>query len=164
MNNILKGHNWNIRLLWLWYANRVRPIYFKLKQPNINRQHTIIVYRNLIAATDKVFLIWSVTFPAVYIFVVGYAYSALIGDNGIVVGLFIHGIVVSYTLCAVVLGSIFFGSFTIILSTKINTSEAHNVINTGLFLFFAFVSSAFTLLKDYRSHYPLLPTLIHWPM
>ena len=49
----------------------------------------------------------------------------------------------SYTFCAVVLGSIFFGSFTIILSTKIKTSEAHNVINTSLFLFFAFVSSAF---------------------
>ncbi|MGC1135328.1 MAG: hypothetical protein WA941_21040 [Nitrososphaeraceae archaeon] len=46
----------------------------------------LLVYRNLIAATDKVFLICSVAFPAVYIFVVGYAYSALIGDNGIVVG------------------------------------------------------------------------------
>jgi hypothetical protein len=44
------------------------------------------VYRNLIAATDKIFLIWRVAFPAVYIFVVGYAYSALIGDRGIVAG------------------------------------------------------------------------------
>jgi ABC-2 type transport system permease protein len=185
----------------------------------------VLVYRNLIAATDKVFLIWRVAFPAVYIFVVGYAYSALIGDRGIVVGSLsitytsfiaagmigfnvmnasgIAGSIIwndrrngmfqqllampfsriqyvisslvatiliglasaalviliglpamfqdisltmgslSYTFCAVVLGSIFFGSFTIILSTKIKTSEAHNVINTSLFLFFAFVSSAF---------------------
>ena len=185
----------------------------------------MLVYRNLIAATDKVFLIWRVAFPAVYIFVVGYAYSALIGERGIAVGTLsisytsfiaagmigfnvmnasgITGSIIwndrrngmfqqllvmpfsriqyvisslaatilvglasavlviliglpamfqdinmtmwslSYTLYAVVLGSIFFGSFTIILSTKIKTSEAHNVINTGLFLFFAFVSSAF---------------------
>jgi ABC-2 type transport system permease protein len=185
----------------------------------------LLIYRNLIAATDKVFLIWRIAFPAVYIFVVGYAYSALIGDRGIIVGslsiaypafiaagmigfnvmnasgiagsiiwndrrngMFQQLLVmpfsriqyvfsslaatilvglasaelviliglpamfqdismtwwsVSYTLSAVVLGSIFFGSFTIILSTKIRTSEAHNVINTSLFLFFAFASSAF---------------------
>lgn len=36
-----------------------------------------------------------------------------------------------------------FGSFTIILSTRIKSSEDYNIISNGLFLFFAFVSSAF---------------------
>lgn len=35
-----------------------------------------------------------------------------------------------------------FGSFTIILSTRIKSSEDYNIISNGLFLFFAFVSSA----------------------
>jgi ABC-2 type transport system permease protein len=39
---------------------------------------SLLVYRNLVAALDKLFLIWMVVFPVVYIFVVGYAYSALI--------------------------------------------------------------------------------------
>jgi ABC-2 type transport system permease protein len=42
-----------------------------------------------------------------------------------------------------VIGSIFFGSFTIILSTNIKSSEGYNVINNSLFLFFAFTSTAF---------------------
>jgi ABC-2 type transport system permease protein len=50
---------------------------------------------------------------------------------------------IPYTVYALVIGSIFFGSFAIILSTKIRSSETHNVINNGLFLFFSFVSSAF---------------------
>ena len=41
------------------------------------------------------------------------------------------------------MGSIFFGSFTIILSTKMKSSEGYNVVSNGLFLFFGFVSSAF---------------------
>jgi ABC-2 type transport system permease protein len=48
-----------------------------------------------------------------------------------------------YTLYALVIGSIFFGSFTIILSTTIKSNEGYNVINNSLFLFFAFVSTAF---------------------
>jgi ABC-2 type transport system permease protein len=48
-----------------------------------------------------------------------------------------------YTIYALVVGSVFFGSFSIILSTKIKSSEGYNVISNGLFLFFAFVSSAF---------------------
>src|ERR1051325_1472949 len=42
-----------------------------------------LVYRNLIASIDKLFLIWQVVFPVVYIFVAGYAYSALIGGHGV---------------------------------------------------------------------------------
>jgi ABC-2 type transport system permease protein len=185
----------------------------------------LLVYRNLVAAIDKIFLIWMVAFPVVYIFVVGYAYSSLIGDRGIKIGelsvtytpfltagmigfnamngssvagsivwndrrngMFqqllvmpfskVHYIIgnlitiilmglasaaliiliglptmfkdvhitpwsIPYTVYALVIGSIFFGSLTIILSTKIKSSEAHNVINNGLFLFFSFVSSAF---------------------
>src|SRR5919108_1686779 len=47
---------------------------------------SLLVYRNLVAALDKLFLIWMVVFPVVYIFVVGYAYSALIGNQGINIG------------------------------------------------------------------------------
>jgi ABC-2 type transport system permease protein len=50
---------------------------------------------------------------------------------------------IPYTVCALVIGSIFFGSFTIILSTQLKSSEGYNVISNGLFLFFAFVSTAF---------------------
>jgi ABC-2 type transport system permease protein len=50
---------------------------------------------------------------------------------------------IPYTIYALIIGSVFFGSFSIILSTKINSSEGYNVISNGLFLFFAFVSSAF---------------------
>src|ERR687883_2055431 len=46
----------------------------------------LLVYRNLVAAIDKIFLVWIVAFPIVYIFVVGYAYSALIGDQSIKIG------------------------------------------------------------------------------
>jgi ABC-2 type transport system permease protein len=50
---------------------------------------------------------------------------------------------IPYTVYALVMGSIFFGSFTIILSTNIKSSEGYNVINNSLFLFFAFLSTAF---------------------
>src|ERR671918_2424741 len=187
---------------------------------------SLLVYRNLVAALDKLFLIWMVVFPVVYIFVVGYAYSTLIGNQGINIGAsssvtytsfltagmigfnamngssvagnivwndkrngmfqqllvmpfskiqYIAGNLITivliglasaalimviglptilqdvsitlwsipYIVYALVMGSIFFGSFTIILSTKIKSSEDYNVISNGLFLFFAFVSSAF---------------------
>ena len=181
----------------------------------------LLVYRNIVAAIDKMFLIWQIAFPVVYIFVAGYAYSALIGDQGIAIGsltvtyvsfltagmigfnvmngstiagaiiwndkrngmfqqilvmpfnkiqyvianlitliliglgsaavimligfpTIFHDINVTpwsipYTVYALVAGSI----FTIILSTKMKSSEGYNVISNGLFLFFAFVSSAF---------------------
>ena len=175
---------------------------------------SLLVYRNL------------VVFPVVYIFVVGYAYSALIGNQGVNIGAsssvtytsfltagmigfnamngssvagnivwndkrngmfqqllvmpfskihYIAGNLITiviiglasaalimiiglptilqdvsitlwsipYIVYALVMGSIFFGSFTIILSTRIKSSEGYNVISNGLFLFFAFVSSAF---------------------
>jgi len=50
---------------------------------------------------------------------------------------------IPYTIFALVAGSIFFGSLALILSTKIKSSEGFNTISNGLFLFFAFVSSAF---------------------
>jgi ABC-2 type transport system permease protein len=40
----------------------------------------LLVYRNLVAAIDRIFLVWIVAFPIVYIFVVGYSYSTLIGQ------------------------------------------------------------------------------------
>src|SRR5438067_1275147 len=46
----------------------------------------LLVYRNLVAAIDKVFLIWQVAFPVVYIFVAGYAYSAMMGNQDIKIG------------------------------------------------------------------------------
>ena len=46
----------------------------------------ILLYRNLVASIDKVFLIWQVVFPIVYIFIAGYSYSALIGDQGVPIG------------------------------------------------------------------------------
>ena len=185
----------------------------------------LLVYRNVVAAIDKIFLIWQVAFPLVYIFVAGYSYSALIGHQGVKLGAlsitytsfltagmigfnvmngstvagniiwndkrngmfqqllvmpfskvqYIIGNLITiiliglanaaliiviglpilakdvnitlwsipYTICALVAGSIFFGSFSIILSTRIRSSEGYNVISNGLFLFFAFLSSAF---------------------
>lgn len=185
----------------------------------------LLIYRNLVAAIDKMFLIWQIAFPVVYIFVAGYAYSALIGDQGITMGsmsvtyvsfltvgmigfnvmngsqiagtifwndkrngmfqqilvmpfnkvqyvvsnlitliiigwasaavILIIGLPtvlqdvnitlwsLPYAIFALVAGSVFFGSFTIILSTKMKSSEGYNVVSNGLFLFFAFVSSAF---------------------
>jgi ABC-2 type transport system permease protein len=185
----------------------------------------LLAYRNLKASIDKVFLIWQVVFPVVYIFVAGYAYSALIGGQGIKFGdMFVtypayltagmigfnvmnssivagsiiwndkrngmfHQLLVMpftkvqyiasnlltivlmglasaalivvvglptmlenisptfwsipYTIYALIVGAIFFGSFTIIISTKLKSSEGFNVISNGVFLFFAFASSAF---------------------
>ena len=46
----------------------------------------ILLYRNLVASIDKVFLVWQVVFPIVYIFIAGYSYSALIGEQGVQMG------------------------------------------------------------------------------
>ena len=46
----------------------------------------VLTYRNLVASIDKVFLIWQIIFPIFYIFISGYAYSALLGNQGIRVG------------------------------------------------------------------------------
>jgi ABC-2 type transport system permease protein len=46
----------------------------------------ILLYRNLVASIDKVFLVWQVVFPLVYIFIAGYSYSALIGNQGVPMG------------------------------------------------------------------------------
>lgn len=203
----------------------------------------LLVYRNLFAAIDKMFLMWQIAFPVVYIFVAGYAYSAMIGNqdlnlgslsisyvsfltagmigfnvmNGSTVagaimwndkrnGMFQQLLVmpfsrvqyiignlitiiliglasaaaimiiglptmlqdvnitlwsIPYTIYALVVGSIFFGSFTIILSTKIKSSEGYNVISNGLFLFLLSSVQLFILHKGYQGHYQLLFILIH---
>ena len=184
-----------------------------------------LTYRNLVASVDKVFLIWQVVFPIFYIFISGYSYSALIGNQGIRLGdifvsypsylaagmigfnvmnsstvagsiiwndkrngmfqqllvmpftklqyiisnlvtIMIMGLAsallillvglptmlgsanptiwsVPYTIFAIIIGSIFFGSFTVIISTRLKSSEGFNVISNGIFLFFAFASSTF---------------------
>lgn len=185
----------------------------------------LLLYRNLFAAIDKMFFIWQILFPVFQIYIMGYAYSALIGDQGINIGassisyvaflttgmmgfnvmqgsqiagtifwndrkngmfhqilampfnkiqyvianlvtLIVIGLTsataiiliglptifqdmnitvwgISYIVFAIVAGSIFFGSFTIILSTKMKSSETYNVFSNGLFIFFIFVSSVF---------------------
>jgi ABC-2 type transport system permease protein len=184
-----------------------------------------LTYRNIIASVDKVFLIWQIVFPVFYIFISGYAYAGLIGNQGIRIeniyvsypsflaagmigfnvmnsstvagsiiwndkrnGMFqqilvmpftriqyivsnlltiiIMGLAsgtlillfglptligsaspsvwsIPYTLIAIMIGSIFFGSLTIIISTLLKSSEGFNVISNGIFLFFAFASSTF---------------------
>lgn len=185
----------------------------------------ILTYRNLIASIDKVFLIWQIIFPIFYIFISGYAYSALLGNQGIKLGeilvsypsflavgmigfnvmnsstvagsiiwndkrngmfqqilvmpftkiqyiisnlvtIMLMGLTsaililiiglptilgsanptlwsIPYTLYAIIIGAIFFGSFTVIISTRLKSSEGFNVISNGIFLFFAFASSTF---------------------
>lgn len=46
----------------------------------------IILYRNIVASIDKVFLVWQIVFPIIYIFIAGYSYSALITNQGIPIG------------------------------------------------------------------------------
>src|SRR5918912_343109 len=46
----------------------------------------ILLYRNIVASIDKVFLVWQIVFPIIYIFIAGYSYSALIGNQGISIG------------------------------------------------------------------------------
>jgi ABC-2 type transport system permease protein len=46
----------------------------------------ILLYRNIVASIDKVFLVWQVVFPIVYIFIAGYSYSGLLGNQGVPVG------------------------------------------------------------------------------
>ena len=184
-----------------------------------------LVYRNIIAAVDKVFLIWQIVFPIVYIFIAGFAYGALISRNDIIIGnsvtsyttylalgmigfnimnsstvsgsiiwndrrngmfqqiltmpftrlqytisniltimligissafvIFLIGIpiifdqvtvtllTIPYVLFALIIGSIFFGSVTIIIASNLRSNEGFNVIINGTFLFFAFASSTF---------------------
>ena len=48
-----------------------------------------------------------------------------------------------YVIYALIMGSIFFGSIAIIISTRIKSNEGFTVIINSIFLFFAFASSAF---------------------
>lgn len=187
--------------------------------------HPIIrlVNRNLTISLNPGFLIWQIIFPLIYIFVAGFAYSALISEvpfadknldypaflatgmigfnimnSTLVTGIIIwndrrHGMfeqimsgpftrpqyiisnvitqgivgLVSATLIAglgylvyfeqiefslitlpllvfaSITGSILFGSIASIISTRLRSSEGFNVIINTVFLFFAFVSTAF---------------------
>ena len=187
--------------------------------------HRIIrlVNRNLTISINPGFLIWQVIFPLIYIFIAGFAYTALIDNvpfgnknidypaflatgmigfnimnstliSGIIIwndrrhgmfeqimsgpftrsdyilsNIFTIGIVglVSASLITVVgypvffqsvefnfltipiiifgsiVGSILFGSIASIISTRLRSSEGFNVIINTVFLFFAFVSTAF---------------------
>ncbi len=184
-----------------------------------------LTYRNLVASVDKVFLIWQVVFPVFYIFISGYSYAGLIGNQGVrigdifvsypsylaagmigfnvmnsstvagsiiwndkrngmfqqllvmpftklqyivsnlmtimIMGLASAGIIlivglptmlgsanptllsIPYTIFSIIIGAIFFGSFTVIMSTRLKSSEGFTVISNGIFLFFAFASSTF---------------------
>lgn len=182
-----------------------------------------LVNRNLTVSLNKGFLIWQVIFPLIYIFVAGFAYTALIdfvplgnkmldypayiasgmiGFNimnstlvsGIIIwndrrhGMFeqilvgpftrthyilsnvytigIIGLISAALITAVgyplffksvefnlltipllvfasVVGSILFGSIASIISTRLKSSEGFNVVINTVFLFFAFVSTAF---------------------
>ncbi len=182
-----------------------------------------LVNRNLTISLNKGFLIWQVIFPLIYIFVAGFAYTALIdfvpfgnkildypayiasgmiGFNimnstlvsGIIIwndrrhGMFeqilvgpftrahyilsnvytigIVGLISASLITAVgyplffksvefnlltipllvfasVVGSILFGSIASIISTRLKSSEGFNVVINTVFLFFAFVSTAF---------------------
>jgi len=182
-----------------------------------------LVNRNLTIAVNPGFLLWQVMFPVIYIFIAGYAYTALIDsvpfanksvdypaflatgmigfnimNSTLVSGIIIwndrrHGMfeqimsgpftrtdyilsniatigivgLGSATLIAIigfpvffqtldfniltipvivfaaVTGSVLFGSIASIISTRIKSSEGFNVIINTVFLFFAFVSTAF---------------------
>jgi ABC-2 type transport system permease protein len=182
-----------------------------------------LVNRNLTISLNKGFLIWQVIFPLIYIFVAGFAYTALIDfvplgnkmldypayiasgmigfnimNSTLVSGIIIwndrrHGMfeqilvgpftkahyilsniytigiiglisaalitIVGYPLFfksvefnlltipllifASIAGSILFGSIASIISTRLKSSEGFNVVINTVFLFFAFVSTAF---------------------
>lgn len=182
-----------------------------------------LVNRNLTISLNPGFLVWQVMFPLVYIFVAGFAYTALIDSvpfggvmldypafiasgmigfnimnstlvSGIIIwndrrhgmfeqilvgpftrrnyilsNVFTIGIVglisaaiitaigfplfftsaqfniltVPFLVFASIVGSVLFGSIASIISTRLKSSEGFNVIINTVFLFFAFVSTAF---------------------
>lgn len=182
-----------------------------------------LINRNLTISLNPGFVVWQVMFPIVYIFVAGFAYTALIdsvpfGDvaldypafiasgmigfnimnstlvSGIIiwndrrhgmfeqilVGPFTRGnyilsnvytigivglisaalitaigfplffttaqfniLTIPFLVFASIVGSILFGSIASIISTRLRSSEGFNVIINTVFLFFAFVSTAF---------------------
>lgn len=182
-----------------------------------------LVNRNLTISLNPGFLVWQVIFPLVYIFVAGFAYTALIDSvpfgntnldypafiasgmigfnimnstlvSGIIIwndrrhGMFeqilvgpftrrnyilsnvytigIVGLIsaaiitaigfplffksvefnlltIPFLVFASIVGSILFGSIASIISTRLKSSEGFNVIINTVFLFFAFVSTAF---------------------
>jgi ABC-2 type transport system permease protein len=182
-----------------------------------------LVNRNLTISLNPGFIVWQVIFPIVYIFVAGFAYTALIDSvqfgemsldypafiasgmigfnimnstlvSGIIIwndrkhGMFeqilvgpfkrshyilsnvctiaIVGLIsaalitsigfplffksvqfnlltIPFLVFASIVGSILFGSIASIISTRLRSSEGFNVIINTVFLFFAFVSTAF---------------------
>lgn len=182
-----------------------------------------LINRNLTISLNPGFVVWQVMFPIVYIFVAGFAYTALIDSvpfggvtldypafiasgmigfnimnstlvSGIIiwndrrhgmfeqilVGPFTRGnyilsnvytigivglisaalitaigfplffttaqfniLTIPFLVFASIVGSILFGSIASIISTRLKSSEGFNVIINTVFLFFAFVSTAF---------------------
>src|SRR3989338_8151229 len=117
--------------------------------------HPIIrlVNRNLTISINPGFLIWQVIFPLIYIFVAGYAYTSLIeevpfGNKSIDYPVFFESIeftviTIPMIIFAAIVGSVLFGSIASIISTRLRSSEGFNVIINTVFLFLAFVSTAF---------------------
>src|SRR3989338_5504718 len=116
--------------------------------------HPIIrlVNRNLTISINPGFLIWQVVFPLIYIFVAGYAYTSLIeevpfGNKSIGYPAFLASGMIVFTIpmiiFAALVGSVLFGSIASIISTRLRSSEGFNVIINTVFLFLAFVSTAF---------------------
>ncbi|MGD1836193.1 MAG: ABC transporter permease [Nitrososphaeraceae archaeon] len=84
-----------------------------------------LVYRNIIAAVDKVFLIWQIIFPIVYIFIAGFAYDSLISRDDIIIG----NSFTSYT-TYLALGMI---GFNIMNSSTVSGSIIWNDRRNGMF-------------------------------
>jgi ABC-2 type transport system permease protein len=85
----------------------------------------MLLYRNLVASVDKVFLVWQVLFPIVYIFIAGYSYSALLGNGGVEIG----SVEISYPafLAAGMIG------FNVMNSSTISGSIIWNDKRNGMF-------------------------------
>src|SRR5436853_527278 len=141
-----------------------------------------LVNRNLTISLNKGFLIWQIIFPLIYIFVAGFAYTALIHSvpfgnksldypafiasgmigfnimnstliSGIIIwndrrhGMFEQILVGPFTRAHYILSNVYtigiVGFIASIISTRLQSSEGFNVVINTVFLFFAFVSTAF---------------------
>jgi len=68
------------------YGKIVNMLYWKIGYDHLVNAVLILLYRNIVASIDKVFLVWQIVFPIIYIFIAGYSYSALIGNQGVPIG------------------------------------------------------------------------------
>src|SRR5215216_1666399 len=111
----------------------------------------ILTYRNIVAVVDKILVmpyskLHYIASTLLTIIIMGLASATIILIAGlpIVAGNITIDITsVIYLVFGLVMGSVFFGSFAIILSTRLKSNEGFTVIINSVFLFFAFASSAF---------------------